>query len=151
MEAFAAIEASAFARALKSSFYVYPLVNAAHIAAIGALVATAVLMDLRLLGLLQSVEAAPFILLMRRAAAASFAVAVLTGLALFSVRATEYVYNPAFLVKLGLIGLAGLNLFAYRLARGRAEASTSLARVSAALSIAIWLGVLTAGRFIGFL
>lgn len=151
MELLAALEASAPVAALKSSFYAYPLVNAAHIAAIGALVATAVLMDLRLLGALGSVERAPFIRLMRRVAVACFCLAALTGLALFSVRATEYVFNPAFLAKLALIGLAGLNLAAFRLAGGQAETASGLARFSAAASIVIWLGVLTAGRFIGFM
>jgi hypothetical protein len=145
------IEASALARALKSSFYVYPLVNAAHIAAVGSLVATAVLMDMRLLGLLRSVEAVSFVRLMRRVAATSFLAAAVTGLALFSVRATEYVFNPAFLAKLSLIGLAGFNILAFQRAGGGAEASSATARASAALSIAIWLGALTAGRFIGFL
>ena len=37
MELFVWLEQSVLARALKTSFVVYPLVNAAHIAAIGAL------------------------------------------------------------------------------------------------------------------
>ncbi|SRR5690606_1671313 len=150
MELLAAIEASAPVAALKSSFYVYPLVNAAHIAAVGAVVACAILMDLRLLGAFTMVEGLPFIRLMRRVAVACFCVAALTGVTLFSVRASEYVFNPAFLAKLSLIGLAGLNLLVFRLAGG-SDTPAGVARISAVLSMAIWLGALTAGRFIGFL
>ena len=60
------LEQSALARALKTSFVVYPLVNAAHIAAIGTLFAGVLLMDLRILGLFQAIPAEPFVALLRR-------------------------------------------------------------------------------------
>ena len=83
MEFFTAIEQLAVVRLLKSSFYAYPIVNALHIAAIGALFTTVWLMDLRLLGWLREVPEKPFVVLMRRVALLAFAVAVVSGLAQF--------------------------------------------------------------------
>lgn len=117
------------------------------------LVGAVVLMDLRILGLARRVEREPFLRLMRVTVAVAFAVAVLTGLALFSVRAREYVENPAFQAKLVLLALAALNLWAFRrIAAPAAGAPYSpAAKALAAVSMALWPSVLVAGRFIGFL
>lgn len=139
------IEQLAAVKALKSSFFVYPIVNALHILAVGALVTSVVLMDLRVFGMIRSVPEAPLVRLLRRVALGAFVVAVLTGLALFSVRATEYAAMPLFLVKLGLIGVAGANFVAFSLLRGEGGK-----RVLAGVSIVLWPTVLLAGRFLGF-
>ena len=148
------MEGLAPVKALKDSFLAYPLVNALHILAIGVLVTSVLLMDLRILGLIGAVERAPLVRLLRRVIAVVFPVAVLTGLALFSIQAHEYAVNPAFQVKLALLLLAGLNLAAFRLlAPGDpgAKGFRTAAKFSAALSMVIWIGVLVAGRFIAFL
>ncbi len=146
-----AIERLGPVAALRSSFVAYPLVNAAHVLAIGALVTTTILMDLRILGAF-AIERAAFVSLMRRVAVGAFALAVLTGLALFSIRASEYAPNPAFQAKLALLAAAGANLaiFSRYATPGPDEAYPAAARMSAAASIALWTGVLVAGRFIGF-
>ena len=105
----AAIEQSGVARALKSSFYGYPLVSASHILSIGVLLASVILMDLRILGAFGNIAAAPFIALLRRLALIGFCGAVLTGLAMFTVRASEYAAMPIFLTKMALISAAAAN------------------------------------------
>lgn len=142
----AGIEAWPPVEALRASFFVYPLVNAAHIAAIGALVTAIVLMDLRILGWLGSIPAGAFIRVMRRVAIGAFVFAVASGLALFSIRASDYVENPAFLLKIGLLLAAGLNAAAFH----RQIAGSGLAKASAGLSLVLWPATLVAGRFIGF-
>jgi len=138
-----AIEQLGAVRALKSSFFAYPIVSALHILGIGMLLTGVLLMDLRLFGLIRSLPEQPFVQLLRRATLCGFALAVLTGLTLFSVRAGDYAAMPLFWVKLGLILAAGLNLAAL-LWWGRAK------RVFGAASLMLWLGVLLAGRFLGF-
>ena len=145
-----ALEDTAAAQFLKTSFVVYPLVNAAHILAIGALVTTVLLMDLRLLGYLASVERANFRRLMQRVALGAFATAAVTGGLMFSVRARDYADNPAFLAKIALVALGGLNfLIISRLERGAGGAAVP--RLPIAMSLLIWPLALIAGRFIGFL
>ena len=152
MEFLQAIEQLGPVRLLKSSFLAYPVVNALHIAAIGALFTGVVLMDLAVLGAIRSVPREKFVALLRRVALGAFVVAAFTGLALFSIQATDYARNPAFLLKLGLIGLAALNFLAFSiLSRRSPNGETSTAtRFCAVASILLWSGVLLCGRLIGF-
>lgn len=152
MEFLQAIEQLGAVRLLKSSFLAYPVVNALHIAAIGALLTSVLLMDLAVLGAIRSLPRERFVTLMRRVALAAFILAAATGAALFSIQATTYVRNPAFLLKLGLIGLAALNFLAFSILWRRSPdvATSPGSRACAIASILIWSGVLLCGRFIGF-
>lgn len=143
------LEASAPAAYLRGSFVAYPLVNAAHILAIGALLTCAALMDLRVLGLGTSVPVATVIGHLRPVATLALLVAATTGLLLFSVRPLEYVDNPAFPLKLVLVTAATANAVGYSLLQDRI--GLPYLRALAALSLALWPAALVAGRFIGFL
>lgn len=147
MDWLVALEQIAPVRLLKTSFYAYPLVNAAHIVAIGGLFTSALLMDLRLLGMLAAMPEKPLVSLLRRVALVSFGFAVLTGVSLFAVRAAHYADLPVFLAKMALIGLAGLNFVAFTAVERR---NGSGRRMLAFLSIILWGSVLVCGRFIGF-
>jgi len=154
LELLQAIEQLAPARELRASFYAYPLVNALHILAVGALLTSVILMDLRILGYLFRQDRQPFLRLMRRLALTAFGGAGVTGMLLFSIRASEYFFNPALQLKMGLILLAGANLLALRVVAsdpGGLPHEGGPSRVFAALSILLWIGVLICGRFIGFL
>ena len=146
-----AIEASALAGFLRGSFVVYPLVNALHILAIGALVTTAVLMDLRVLGLGRRIDTETVIGLLRPIAITALAVAVLSGLALFSVQPVDYWDNPAFRLKLLLLALALANALAFTSFRAHRRPDRIGPRAMAVVSIALWVSVAISGRFIGFL
>ena len=144
MEAIAgSIEQWDAVRALRTSFYAYPIVSALHVLGIGVLLSGVILMDLRLLGVFRALPEEPLVRLLRGVTLAGFALAVATGLTLFSVRATDYVTWPLFWLKMGLIVAAGLNLAAL-LWLGRAK------QVFGAASLLLWVGVLFAGRFLGF-
>jgi hypothetical protein len=91
-----------------------------------------------------------------RAAAVGACLAVATGLWLFSVKPAEYLDNWAFLTKAALLALALLNVvlqhrgrrFARAVIHGRALPLS--VRVAAFFSAVLWLSVLVAGRWIGF-
>jgi hypothetical protein len=140
---------------LQQSGTAYLLVNAAHILGIGLLLGAILPLDLRLIGLFKSVPIAvvgPFLL---RIATAGLALAILTGFWLFTVNPREYVANPAFLSKLLLLAFAlaniGLQHFGprFRMAIEGQRLHPSV-RVLAGLSAMLWLSVLVAGRWIGF-
>lgn len=139
------IEQLALIKALKTSFFAYPIVSALHILAIGALVTCVMLMDLRVIGVIRNLPEAPLLQLLRRVALGAFGLAVVTGALMFAVRATEYAGMPLFWIKMGLIGVAGVNFAAFSLLRGQGAK-----RVLAGVSIALWPTVLLAGRFLGF-
>lgn len=141
---------------LQRSGTTYLFVNAAHIAALGGLVGAVVALDLRLLGAFRSVPLAIIGPFLSRMAAWGLGLAVLTGFLLFSVRPAEYADNVAFLCKVGLLAAGVLNAWAvhrgtwWRQALDVGAAPTGL-RVQALCSMLIWLSVVVAGRWIGFL
>lgn len=140
---------------LRASWVAYLLVNAAHIIGIALLVGPILILDLRLMGAWRHLPLGILAPLLSRVAAFGLGLAVLAGAWLFTVRPAEYLANPAFGWKLALIAAALANIAvqhanpAYRraLAAGIAPASVKL---SAAASALIWLGVIIAGRWIGF-
>ncbi len=138
-----ALENSAAAAALKTSFVVYPLVNALHIAAIGMLVTSVLVMHARAAGLMGALDPLAMQRTFRFVALWAFAVAALSGLALFAVNAGDYAANPAFRIKVLLLALAGLNFAAWLVfAKWR--------KAGAIASALLWPAILVAGRFIGF-
>jgi hypothetical protein len=150
VEAFQAIEQFGAVRLLKTSFYAYPLVNALHIAALGVVFASVLLIDLRVFGAFPGLPEPAFTRTFRRIAIGAFAAAAVTGLTLFSVRASEYAAMPVFLAKMVLIAAALANFLGF-LAIERSGGHSGALRAMAALSLVLWSGVLICGRFIGFL
>lgn len=140
---------------LRESGTAYLLVNAAHILGIALLIGAILPLDLAILGVLRGPPLALIAPQATRIAAAGAALAVLTGLTLLSVRPGEYLANPAFLTKAALLALAFANVALQHLLPGwrrlrAGEPPGAQVRALAAASAALWLGVLVAGRWIGF-
>ncbi|SDG22724.1 hypothetical protein [Pelagibacterium luteolum] len=145
-----AIESLPLAIYLRRDLFAYPIVNALHILSLGMLVTSAVLMDARVLGAGRAVPLDAAIGVLRPVAIAALAVALVTGALLFSVRPGEYAGNPVFLTKLGLIGLALANAGFFVFGRRHLWPESAVTRVSATVSILLWISVLFAGRAIAF-
>ena len=146
----AALEASALAEAIRRSVWAYPLLETVHIAGIGALFGSVLLLELRVFGLGREIGVVPLARLVLRTALAGFACAVASGSLLFVSAATEVAESPAFRAKLVLILIAGLNAVVFH-ARGGLRGRDTLARLQAAASLLLWLSVLAAGRLIAYL
>ena len=141
---------------LQRSGTIYLFVNAAHIASIGLLIGGILPLDLRLVGLFRGVPLAVIAPFLLRSAAIGLGLAIITGLWLFSVKPREYLANTAFLWKLALLALAFVNIVVqhsnrhFRLALDGGAVHPGV-RLVAAGSAVLWLAVLVAGRWIGFL
>jgi hypothetical protein len=135
----------------------FPLLESIHVMAIALVVGSIATVDLRLLGL--AAVRYPVSQVVRRLVPwtwAAFAVAAVTGLGMFVSRASGYVVNPAFLIKLTLLPLAFLNMayFQFKTYRGVADWDTteqlpSAARAAGAASLLLWAGIVFAGRWTG--
>ena len=137
---------------LQQSATAYLFVNAAHILGIGLLVGAILPLDLRLLGFFRAVSLDVLRPFLTRCAAAGLTLAIVTGLWLFSVKPAEYLENEAFRWKLLLLSLALANVgFQHWGSKSDASHVSATTRISAALSVGLWLSVLVAGRWIGFL
>ena len=152
------IETSAVAQAMRTWLWLYPIVEIAHIVGFVVLVGAAVMFDLRLLGLSPRLPAS----LMARHhlpwARAALLLVVPSGVLMFSAHATEFAANPAFRLKVILLVLAGLNALAFHRGAFRSvdrwdagSAAPAAARAAAVLSLALWVGVIAAGRLLAYL
>lgn len=86
----------------------------------------------------------------------AFIIAVITGVGMFITRASGHVENPAFLSKMVLLVLAGLNMayFHFKLNRKFEQFDNSTntpidVKIAGALSLILWSGVMLAGRWVG--
>ncbi len=159
MSAFlAAVESSRLAIHLRESALLFPLLESTHVIGLAFMLGAVFVLDLRLLGVAStdrsfrgvSTEVLPWTW-------AAFCLTVVTGALMFTTNATVYFGNTAFRVKIGLLALAGLNVLIFELTVGRSVSSwdrlTSApraGRVAAAVSVVLWVGVVVAGRVIGF-
>ena len=155
MEFLAPLAETPIARALILSPTFYLLVNAAHILGIAIMFGAILALDLRLLGFAPAVPLAAAAPYLKKLAASGLLIAILTGFCLFSVRPVEYAGNPAFLAKLGLVALGLLNVAVQHSSGIRRAIFTgnisAAVRLSAILSIVIWISAVIAGRWIGFM
>jgi hypothetical protein len=142
--------------ALRESDVVFPVIETFHVLAIMLIAGTIVTVDLRVGGLMFRDQPLSHI---TRALLPytwyGFAIMVVTGLPLFAAEAAKLYGNPAFRVKLLLLGLAGLNALLFHLTvYGRLPeqyqhgAAPLPARMFAAVSAVLWSGVIVSGRLI---
>jgi hypothetical protein len=127
----------------------YPALEVLHIAGIALLLGSLVLLDLRVWGLQAELPLRPLARLALGVTAAGFGLVLLSGLLMFAAQPAELLANRAFLIKLGLVQLAGLNAvwFHGRDSLGRCD---GLARAQTVLSTGLWLAAIICGRWIAY-
>jgi hypothetical protein len=134
---------------LRTNPYAYPSIEVVHIAAIGLVFGTMWIVDLRLLGAFRAIDAR---LLARNVlpwTVAGFFLAAASGLTMFVSRAGDLIANPMFVIKMGLLCLAGANAGALH-ARGPLDETSGATKLQALFSILVWLAVIFCGRWIAY-
>jgi hypothetical protein len=134
---------------LKSNAYAYPMLEWLHLVAIGAVFGTILMVDLRVLGLLRTLDARALAREVLPWTIGAFGLAAMTGMTMFIARAGDFISNPFFIAKIGLLLGAGANA-ALLHARGAIDCRSPLTRTQAALSLLIWISVIFCGRWIAY-
>lgn len=132
----------------------WPINEILHFTGLCLLLGTVALFDLRMLGVARGIRISalhrliPFGVL-------GFAISITTGFMFFVTMPEQYLYNPAFQLKLLAMALAGLNMVLFYATTARAVWATAddalppvRARVFGAISLASWLIVIACGRVI---
>ena len=158
MELLRWIDETDFAELIRSSLWLFPTLETIHVIAIGLVVGSIAVVDMRLLGLAGrnraiseiSEELLPWTWI-------AFAAATIFGGLLFLGTPIKYIEMPFFDIKMLLIALAGINMLVFEYVTSKAKAEwdnmptpPTNVRLTGALSLAFWLSVLLCGRFIGF-
>src|SRR5947209_5147418 len=152
------LDQSAMGTAVRESLWLFPAIETVHLLGMAALVGTVGVLDLRLLGwLMRRERVSELASRLLPWAWAGFALQVITGALLFSSEAVKVYGNPAFRLKMLLILLTGVHALVFHWIVNRDVASWDdsavlpvKAKVSGLVSILLWVGIVAAGRFIGF-
>jgi hypothetical protein len=153
-----AIQDTDFFTAMRESALVYPIVLSTHLTCIAIFGGMILLTNLRMLGL--AFSGVPFADLLRSTRPwkwAGFFIMIGCGILLGGAKLEAYYANPYFLLKMLLLALVGVHALVFRRSVYRnAEQLDQLpamprqARVAAVLSMVLWIGVLSAGRWIAY-
>ena len=158
IEGLTAIQELSPVAALRSSRWTYAGVNTAHIVGLALLFGAIVPMDLRLMGWWRSIPIGTFARVLIPVSIAGLLLAIAAGALLFSIRAVEYAGTTLFQLKMVLVLCGILNALLVRRAAEweLLQAAVNVMppprlRAAGALSIVLWLSVITCGRMIAFL
>lgn len=146
------------AESVRASALLFPWLESVHVLAICLVVGSIAAVDLRLLGLASLsrpiTRLTSDILPLTWVA---FAIAVLSGVTLFSSNAVQYAQNGPMRLKMLLLVIAGLNMLVFHLVTYRtigswdeAPRAPLAARLAGATSLVLWIAIVVFGRWIGF-
>ncbi len=131
--------------------WVFPVIQSIHIIGLTMLVGTICLVDLRLLGVgLRGEAVGSLASSLAPWTSGGLLTVFVTGPLLFGADLTRYLNNPAFVVKMGLLGAALAAHFTLHRSAVRQEVPPRSARqkLVAILSLILWSSVVLAGRAI---
>ncbi len=136
-----------------NSNWLFPVIEAVHLLALSVLGGAVLVVDLRLMGLgLRNRSASELWRAARPWMIGAITAMILTGVPLFMSEPIKLYYSDSFWVKITTLPIAIAFAFTVR-ARVTADAVRNTARrqwLVGALSIALWVVVAAAGRWIGF-
>ncbi len=142
--------------AFMQTTWAWPMVESIHFIGLTLLFGAIAAWDLRLVGLLKEVPVAAFHKLVPFAVL-GFAINLASGSLFLVAFPDQYIYNPAFHLKVLCLLLAGLNVLVFYVwifrriaALGPGRQAPLLGRLSGAVSIGLWLTVIVCGRMITF-
>jgi hypothetical protein len=153
------LAATPLATLVRENEVLFPWIEAVHVLAIALVVGIIAMVDLRLLGIAFRDE--PVSARLRRCLPlvwSAFGVALISGGLMFASQAVKYAANPAFQWKMALLLLAGANMAAFHLftqrglpAWDQSGAPPAAVRFAGGASLALWIAIVVAGRWIGFI
>src|SRR6201997_1265038 len=153
------LQSTPVALAIAENEILFPWIESVHVLAIVLVVGTISIVDLRLLGVASlDISARRLTRDIIPYTWGAFAVAAATGALMFSSDATHYAHNRLFQAKLVMLVFAGLNMAAFHFLGVRdierwdapGKNTPMLAKAAAAISLLVWITVVSLGRGTGF-
>lgn len=152
------LAASGLAERIRNSFYLFPFIESLHVIGLTLVFGTALIMDLRLLGLASTrrpfTKVASDVLVWIWVA---FALTLTTGFLMFITNAPVYFHNLQFRCKMAALALAGINMLVFELTTGRTvhrwdndRTAPVAGKIAGTISLLLWISVICLGRWIGF-
>ena len=147
-----------FFTALRESALPYPIVMSLHLTCIAIFGGLILITDLRLLGVaLRDVSVTDVVRRTRPWKRLGFVIMITMGVLLAGSKLDTYYDNPYFLLKLTLLALVGVHaiifhrsVYANTEAIDKAPRIPGAAKAAAVLSLVLWVGILSMGRWIAY-
>ena len=134
----------------------WPIVESIHFVGLTLLFGSIAAWDLRLIGVAKEVPIEVFHRLIPFAIL-GFGINASSGVLFLMTHPAQYVYNPAFHLKMACVILAGVNVAVFYVTMFRRVRTLGpgmqgplLARINGAVSLILWIVVITCGRLITF-
>lgn len=154
------LQSIGFLTDIRESAVVYPIIMTTHLCTIAAFGGMILMSDLRLLGwAMQSRPVSDVVGGLRKWKWLGFCIMIAAGLLLGTSEAEKYSINPYFWIKMTILALILIHAAVFHGSVYNAAADKKFdgpggvpqrARVAAALSLVLWMGMVTAGRWIGY-
>jgi hypothetical protein len=144
--------------ALHESIWAYPIIESVHVLTLCLFLGLTVMLDLRLLGAaMVRTPASEVVGRLLPWTIAGFAVMVVTGALLFFAIPVKTYLNIFFRIKVAFLVLAGINVAVFQKTISRSMDQWDMdavppfrARLAAGVSLALWAGIVVAGRMIAY-
>jgi len=143
---------------MREWLWLYPSVEIVHIVGFAILVGSVAMFDLRVLGLSRGISVRALSRHLLPWSIGALVLIVPSGLLMFSAHASDFLGNRAFQLKMGLLVAAGMNAAWFHTGPYTSVKSWDVdapapmaAKLSVALSLALWLGVIICGRLLAYL
>ena len=134
----------------------WPIAESLHFIGLSLLIGTIGLFDLRLIGLGRQIPLSALHRLIPWGIA-GYVLNILTGICFLTAAADQYMYNPAFHLKILSMSIAGVNVLLFYTTMfqkvkllGPGENAPLPARIIGGVSLTCWLGVILFGRLLTF-
>lgn len=149
--------ATPLAEAMRGHLWLYPIVEIFHIVGFVILVGAVVMFDLRVLGLSGNISVQALGRHLLRWSVSGLLLVVPAGLMMFSAHPQDFAANGIFLLKLGLLGTAGINAVLFHVGVYRSVSAwdkevpaPAVAKMQAMLSMVLWIAVISCGRLLAY-
>lgn len=152
------IQSIGFLADIRESAMVYPVIMTTHLTCIAVFGGMILMTDMRLLGLaLKKYTVTEVVKTLRPWKHLGFVIMICMGLLLACSEAEKYYHNPFFWVKMCCLSLVAVHALIFRPTVytkteeiDKLPALPGRAKAAGALSLVIWLSILTMGRLIGY-
>ena len=145
------LEDSYIGEYVRSSLWLFPVIQSFHLIGLGILGGAVVIGDLRLMGILMRTESTRYVISVTRSwFNFGLFTLVITGIPLFLSEAVKCYYSRAFWIKITCLIVGVLFVYFMRNPLIRRNLNALLQKLIGVLSFSIWVVVAASGRWIGF-
>ena len=136
---------------VRSSLWLFPVIQSFHLIGLGILGGAVVVGDLRLMGILMRTESARYVIRVTRPwFNFGLFILIITGIPLFLSEAVKCYYSRAFWIKISCLLLGTLFVYFIRNPIVLSKDENFMIKILGFISFSLWVVTAASGRWIGF-